>query len=138
VKRRTPIPRKSSRKRSKSLLAYKRRARFGIGTTRKILKRRKHNHRVDIIAENRKAVFERDRACRRCHRPGRKNDHCHEVISRAMLRGRPAEEIFSATNTLRLCSYCHEIVTRHREDIVFADPELGCQGTVEFQPRLFG
>lgn len=124
--------------RSKSLLAYKRKAPIGIGPTRDSEKRRKHDHRVDVIGENRKAVFDRDRVCRRCLRPGRKNDHCHEVISRAMLRGRPPEEIFTLVNCLRMCAACHEIVTRHREDIVYVDPELGCKGTVEFQPRLFG
>jgi hypothetical protein len=106
-------------------LRYKQRAAIGIGVSIATTKRKKHAHKVDVIGANRVAVFLRDRGCRRCSCGGHDHDHCHEVLSRAQLRGRPPEEIFNLHNCLRLCARCHEMITRHVFDAVYADPQAG-------------
>ena len=99
-------------------------------------KRSERAHRADIIAENRARVFERDGWCRRCFRPGQPDDHCHEVASRAKLRGKRPEEIFTTQNCCRLCEVCHlRVVHENKEEIVYKDEARGCDGDIAFVPK---
>jgi len=116
-------------------LRYKQTAPFSVGPSTDEIKESRHAARVAVIGLNRTAVFDRDRMCRRCGAPGRPDDHCHETRSRAMLRGRPPEEIFNLVNCMRLCPPCHERITRHEERIVMLDPVRGCNGDVRFEVR---
>jgi 5-methylcytosine-specific restriction endonuclease McrA len=101
--------------------------------------RKKRQTRAAVITANRVVIFDRDACCRRCGAAGRDDDHCHEVKSRADLRGRPPEDIFNRQNCLRLCERCHLFVVHgwggDREDIVYDDAERGCDGPVRFVPR---
>lgn len=101
--------------------------------------RKKRQARNAIIAVTRPKVFTRDPCCRRCKRPGRPDDHMHEVLSRAQLRGRPSAEVFSTTNTLRLCKLCHQLFSMTigvtREQILYDDPALGCDGPIRCVPK---
>jgi hypothetical protein len=123
------------RKRRKSAsLAYKQSAPIGIGQTRRQDDEAAHAHRVEVIRLNRIAVFERDwRGCRAgCGARPRESDHCHEVLSRAMMRGRPPEDVFNLVNCIRLCAACHQKITEHKIDTVIVDPVAGCNGEVRF------
>lgn len=116
-------------------LRYKQTAPIGIGATREEARLLKRQYRRDVIAWNRRVIFQRDKGCRRCKVAGRPDDHCHEVVPRSALRGRPPEEIYNRHNCLRLCADCHELITRHVEDIVYDEPLYGCDRHVEFVPR---
>lgn len=96
-------------------------------------KTRKRKLRTNaVIALCRTLVFDRDHACRRCLRRGRSDDQMHERDSRAKLRGRPTEEIFSTRNTIRVCPPCHQILTDSKETIEYSDEALGCNAPVRF------
>lgn len=98
--------------------------------------RAKRAQRRVFIDANRKAVFERDPVCRRCGGSNGDADHVHEVLTRAMLRGMDPEVIFRTSNTLRLCPNCHlNIITLGIENIVYSDPQRGCDALVTFEPR---
>jgi hypothetical protein len=128
------VKRKSRTLKQRRALRYKQTAPIGIGRSRDAIRRDKRAHRAEVIGRNREAVFHRDRVCRRCSAPGKDSDHCHEVVSRARLRGKPPEEIFTLTNCCRLCPTCHEIVTRNREFIVFTTFH-GCEDQIHFVTR---
>jgi 5-methylcytosine-specific restriction endonuclease McrA len=87
-------------------------------------------HRVAVIGATRATVFSRDRACRACGQKGRLTDEMHEVKSRALLRGKPPEEIFNTANCVRVCKACHSKLTKH--ELWAIEGPLGCDGTVEF------
>lgn len=98
--------------------------------------RAKRAHRRVVIEANRKAVFERDEVCRRCGHSSGDEDHVHEVLTRAMLRGMDPAVIFCTSNTIRLCPYCHlHVITPGIENIVYSDPERGCDRPVSFVSR---
>ena len=105
---------------------------FPKGPTRRAEQTAKRQHRADIIRAVREQVMERDKACRICG-----STACptmHEIISRARLRGRIAENMFNTYNCLRLCGGptggCHEKVTRHKVKIVVTWPS-GANGPIE-------
>lgn len=97
--------------------------------------RRRRAHRNRVIAEVRSAVFARDANCRRCQWPGFQEDQMHEVESRAMLRGRPAADVYNTKNCIRVCVQCHLLFTERKEDIVYLDPDQGCNGEIVCVPR---
>jgi 5-methylcytosine-specific restriction endonuclease McrA len=105
------------------------------GPTRAEQKHAARQHEADVIAATRRAVFLRDKGCRCCHSDGRRIDEMHEIQSRAKLRGRPPEEIFTKQNCLRLCKACHASVTGkvggHRVWIEVTTP-AGADGPVTF------
>jgi hypothetical protein len=127
------LKRKSRTLKQRRSLRYKQTAPIGIGRSRDARARQKRVLRADVIARNREAVFHRDTGCRRCGLGGQ-DDHCHEVVSRAKLRNRPPDEIFTLINCCRLCATCHEIVTRNREFIVFKNFH-GCDDDIYFVTR---
>jgi 5-methylcytosine-specific restriction endonuclease McrA len=67
--------------------------------------------RAALIARVRAEVFRRDTHCRVCGKPGSRVDQMHEIRSRALLRGRPDEEIFCTANCLRVDRRCHARLT---------------------------
>jgi hypothetical protein len=92
------------------------------GPTRAEEKRRAHAHKVEVIATARAAVWVRSRDyCEVCSdteaetaRKWHKAVHeMHEVKSRAQMRGRPVEEIFCLENCIRVCGFCHDLLTRN-------------------------
>ncbi len=85
------------------------------GPSRARTKRADHKTEVDVIIETRKAVFERDVACR-CGgcRPSH-TDEMNEIISRAKTRGLAPEVRFNTRNCIRLSRACHKDVTEHRK-----------------------
>lgn len=54
----------------------------------------------------------------------------HEMASRAQLRGKPPEEVFTTRNCLRLCRDCHHDVTQHRKTLI-PRTEAGADGVVD-------
>jgi 5-methylcytosine-specific restriction endonuclease McrA len=69
------------------------------------------------IAKIRLQVSIRDRRCRVCGEifgTGEQTPEMHELKSRAQLRGRPIEEIFSLENCVMLHRKCHRDVTEKR------------------------
>jgi 5-methylcytosine-specific restriction endonuclease McrA len=69
------------------------------------------------ITKIRLLVSMRDRRCRVCGEifgTGEQTAEMHELKSRAQLRGRPIEEIFSLENCVMLHRKCHRDVTEKR------------------------
>lgn len=117
--------------------SYKHTAPIGIGPSRETIRREERARRGIVISENRQKVFARDwRGCRCCGRGAQMRDHCHEVVSRAMLRGRPPEDIFTLPNCVRLCPQCHEKITSHEIDVVCENPDEGCNGSMQFPKHV--
>ncbi len=110
-------------------------------TPRRSEVRRAKAHRSRVIKQTYTLVIARDGyRCRLCGAT-RYPIEMHEVRSRAQLRGRPPEEIFNAANCLMVCGpatdrdTCHGALTARVIDIVFVQPERGCDGPVEAQYR---
>lgn len=57
-------------------------------------------------------------------------DEMHEDPPRSQTRNLPVEERFSTAVCIRLCTACHEDVTRHRIRLVKCDPGLGFDGKI--------
>lgn len=55
----------------------------------------------------------------------------HEIRSRAQLRGKPPEEIFSTENCLMLCFECHHLVTARRI-LIETTTDRGADDKVKF------
>lgn len=104
---------------------------FPKGQPRRAVKRDKRQARAELIRRVRLQVMQRDLACRVCGRTDR--PEMHELVSRAMRRGQPPEDIFNLHNCLRLCTTCHGRVTRHEVSLLVASERLGANGRVEGQ-----
>jgi 5-methylcytosine-specific restriction endonuclease McrA len=90
---------------------------FPKPTSRKREKAAKKARRKAHIAKIRRQVSMRDRRCRICGElfgVGELTPEMHELQSRAQLRGRPIEEIFSLENCVMLHRKCHRHVTEKR------------------------
>lgn len=56
--------------------------------------------------------------------------HAHEVDFRST-GGDPHDP----RNILIVCWECHPVLQEHREDVLIRDPQRGCRGPVDFEPR---
>ena len=98
----------------------------------------KKRKKYEIIAAVRKLVCKRDRRCRVCGGAfgvGENRPEMHEIQSRAELRGRPPEVIFSTVNCVLLHSRCHKGVTSRNIDIRPDDQALGADGVLQINYR---
>lgn len=107
---------------------------FPKGRSRRLERRDKRQARAALIRAVRLQVMQRDLACRVCGSTDR--PEMHELVSRALRRGQPPEDVFNLVNCLRLCSRCHRLVTRHDLALVPVTAALGANGRVEAQPTL--
>lgn len=76
------------------------------------------------------SVLERDGwQCRRC--PSRTHLQVHHIIKRSYLR------LDVSSNLCTLCAHCHELVERHKVDIIGTDADalLPAESALRFRPR---
>jgi 5-methylcytosine-specific restriction endonuclease McrA len=95
---------------------------FPKPVSRKQDKAAKKARRKAHLATIRRQVSMRDRRCRACGElfgVGELTPEMHELQSRAQLRGRPIEELFSLKNCVMLHRKCHRDVTEHRLSLDF-------------------
>jgi 5-methylcytosine-specific restriction endonuclease McrA len=90
----------------------------------------KKTHRKNVIRRVREYVLQRDLRCRHCGGTEGRLE-MHELRSRARLRGKPPEAIFTSANCVMLCTECHRAVTEHR---LVASPATaaGADGDITF------
>ncbi|GEM_PF-3044106 len=82
---------------------------------RHLVKKDQKAHRKAVIRAVRDVVRQRDPVCRVCGTvPTQGRLEMHEIRSRAQLRGKAPEAIFSTANCLMLCSAHHRDVTERR------------------------
>ena len=102
---------------------------------RRLVKKDQKAHRKAVIRAVRDVVRHRDPTCRVCGTvPTAGRLEMHEIRSRAQLRGKAPEEIFSTTNCLMLCSTHHREVTERRLFLIPAT-EAGADGPVRVKSR---
>jgi 5-methylcytosine-specific restriction endonuclease McrA len=90
---------------------------FPKPVSRKEEKAAQKTRRKAHITKTRLMVSMRDRRCRVCGEifgTGEQTPEMHELKSRAQLRGRPIEELFSLENCVMLHRKCHRDVTENR------------------------
>ena len=108
-------------------------------TSKRIERRREKQRRADLIAAVRREVVVRDagrcRACQCLLTGFSGGGEMHELRSRALMRGKPPEEIFNTNNCLMLCSECHRNITNHVADLIPEDADLGADGAMVLQGR---
>ena len=119
----------------KALLTYKQTAPIRIHRrTRATEQQARRTATTQRIREVRTIVFVRDSVCRVCE--GKRKtaacipDELHEDPPRSKTRGLSPEVRFSSAVCIRLCTACHEDVTRHRIRVVKIDPGLGFDGRI--------
>ena len=101
----------------------------------RLVRKDKKAHRTAVIGAVRDVVCRRDPRCRVCDQlPGAVRLEMHEITSRAQLRGKAPEDIFSTSNCVMLCSTCHREVTAHRIVLIPTTP-YGADGDVQVRTR---
>ena len=102
---------------------------------RHLVKKDQKAHRKAVIRAVRDVVRQRDLTCRVCGNvPAQGRLEMHEIRSRAQLRGKAPEIIFSTTNCLMLCSAHHRDVTERRLWLRPAT-DAGADGVIQVEAR---
>lgn len=111
-------------------------ARSRISVNRhKAEKAAKRKTQREVIALVRDEVFQQDRVCAVCRKPGKADDEMHEIVPRSKTRGLEPEQRFNVGNCIRLHSACHRAVTEHRVQLEFLMRELGMESGLLVSPR---
>ena len=101
----------------------------------RLVRQDKKAHRKTVIRAVRDTVRRRDPRCRVCDQmPVTGRLEMHEITSRAQLRGKAPEDIFSTSNCVMLCSTCHREVTAHQIVLIPTTP-YGADGDVQVRTR---
>lgn len=97
--------------------------------------RDRHAAQAAVIRVVRPEVFRADPVCVVCLGPARDTDEMNEVVPRSKTRGLPPDQRFHRKNCVRVHRACHRLVTEHRVDLAFLDPEQGVDGGLVVQRR---
>lgn len=101
-------------------------------------RRAKARHKASVIASVRRQIAQRDTTCRVCGKAfgwGEQTPEMHELTSRAALRGKPPEEIFTPENCVLLHRSCHRDVTEHRVTLAPVHLDRGATGDLVSERR---